>query len=551
MVVIGNEQRVYGTLVSDNCYIDLRRFAIVFDSTSKSPAKSTTVTYGDAVPMTQNGYKYSGYITLFMYQELGDVYAAIEVRVCKRDKKTILIETYGEVALPDHDIGLWFNKNNIKYFNSQYDFPQSGSETVTYIDLSTNTSYTWNGSSYTKGDGWIQLNSEIIGNTLSYNEQLISKFEEKGNKSSLSLINCCKYCPDICEEYCNISTSIYSYKLKTRVIGYEKVKLDIEFERCHDMDRKIIPYGIKNLGYKTILIQPQNLCIEYKFKFESGNAYLLFWIYPTSNASRLEYANIGIKMKLYHYNSYGFYATGFLSDFYDDDEDKEIPLHHTSGYILPTDACFLNLIGKTIKVNSMLIDQYAKIISISDEDNIAIIDPDTIFSDHSSNQIWPLIDGDFELTGTIIRDPYKIYHITYFTILKSAVNLIDLYIDLTMTITFSDVVTLRSMYLGNDYYINRGTKYGDYMVAFTDITHNEDNTYTAKWNGKLNGSLDLTMNLPQTLCIYIDATVKKETTTISGNVKWSSASSGRELHYGDRCLIVNHSFDNQTAVIIS
>jgi len=191
----------------------------------------------------------------------------------------------------------------------------------------------------------------------------------------------------------------------------------------------------------------------------------------------------------------------------------------------------------------MLIDQYAKIISISDEDNIAIIDPDTIFSDDSSNQIWPLIDGDFELTGTIIPDPYKIYHITYFTILKSAVNLIDLYIDLTMTITFSGVVTLRSMHFGN--------KYGDYMVAFTDITHNEDNTYTAKWNGKLNGSLDLTMNLPQTLCIYIDATVKKEITTISGNVKWSSASSGRELHYGDRCLIVNHSFDNQTAVIIS
>ena len=201
----------------------------------------------------------------------------------------------------------------------------------------------------------------------------------------------------------------------------------------------------------------------------------------------------------------------------------------------------------------MLINQYAKIISISDEDNIAIIDPDTIFSDDSSNQIWPLIDGDFELTGTIIHDPYKIYHITYFTILESAVNLIDLYIDLTMTITFSGVVTLRSMYLGNDYYINSGANYGDkYMVAFTDITHNEDNTYTAKWNGKLNGSFGLTLYPNTNLYIYIDTNVYCEGTTISGNVAWSSASSGRELHYGDKCLVVNGIYnDGFEAVIIS
>ena len=551
MSVTGTQQRVYGTLIYDNCHIDLRRFAIVFGSTTKSPRKSSNVLYGNEVPMIQTGYKYSGYITLFMYQDTGDVYAAIEVRVCKRDKKTILIDTYGEIALPNYDIILWFDKNNTKYFASQYDFPQFGSETTTYIDLSTNNSYVWHGAGYTEGDGWVELGSETVGNILSHNTQTITKFEEKGSKNSLSLINCCKYCPDICEEYCDIFTSIHSYKLKTRVIGYEKVKLDIGFEYYHDVNRKIIPYGIKNLGYKTILIQPQNLCIEYKFKMEDGNTYFMFWIYPSSNTSRLEYGTICIKAILYPYASYGFCATGFISDFYDD-ETKEIPLHNNFSYILPTHTDYNNLVGKIIKTDAMSVTQYANIISIDDTDNIAIIDPNTIFSSSGSNQIRPIIDGNFTLTGTVIYEHFSMYHITYFKILEIDVNLEDLYIDLNMTVTFNNVVTLRSMYLGNEYYINHGTNYGDYMVQFTNIIHNPDNTYTAIWNGKLNGSFGLTLYPNTNLYIYIDTNVYCEGTTISGNVAWSSASSGRELHYGDKCLVVNGIYnDGFEAVIIS
>jgi hypothetical protein len=390
----------------------------------------------------------------------------------------------------------------------------------------------------------------MYGSKMSHFKTTLDKFKEDG-KTGLTTINCCKYCPDICEEYCDIFTSIHSYKLKTRVIGYEKVKLDIGFERYHDMNRKIIPYGIKNLGYKTILIQPQNLCIEYKFKMEDGNTYFMFWIYPSSNTSTLEYGTICIKAILYPYALYGFCATGFISDFYDD-ETKEIPLHNNFSYILPTHTDYNNLVGKIIKTNAMLVTQYAKIISISDEDNIAIIDPNTIFSSSGSNQIRPIIDGNFTLTGTVIYEHFSMYHITYFKILEIDVNLEDLYIDLNMTVTFNNVVTLRSMYLGNEYYINHGTLYGDYMVAFTDITHNEDNTYTAKWNGKLNGSFGLTLYPNTNLYIYIDTNVYCEGTTISGNVAWSSASSGRELHYGDKCLVVNGIYnDGFEAVIIS
>ena len=110
MTVTGTEQRVYGTLVGGispiGCIIDLHRFALVSGSTTQSPTEASTVTYADTTPYRQCGYKYDGYLTLFLsisgstvYAASGStVYAAVEVRICKNDPKRIVIETYGEVA---------------------------------------------------------------------------------------------------------------------------------------------------------------------------------------------------------------------------------------------------------------------------------------------------------------------------------------------------------------------------------------------------------------------------------------------------------------------
>jgi hypothetical protein len=539
--VTGTQQRVYGTLIYDNCHIDLRRFAIVFGSTTKSPAKSTTVTYGDAVPMTQTGYKYSGYITLFMYQELGDVYAAIEVRICKRDRKTILIETYGEVALPDHDIGLWFNKNNIKYFNSQYDFPQSGSETVTYIDLSTNTSYTWNGSSYTEGDGWIQLDSEIIGNTLSHNEQTITKFEEKGDKNSLTLMNCCKYCPDKCVDHCKVQIATSSCRLTSCVIGLERIKLNMEYlyGDYWTADVITIPYGLKYDGYETYYYSYYGICIEYKIGFDDG-FYLEYWVYTLTNQSTLMYVEFAVRLMGIGsvvnspYPVKSIFVSGFVSDFHEDGEITPPVIIDGSVSRYPVIESFDTLIGKTIHTFSG-IPEHAKILDI-DENGIAYIDPETIESE-GPHEFKPRIDGDFEISTNSARRTCEV------KILDWDIPLGDLCIDLTMTVTFFTSAphiptTMSAQYPPCIFPMGGNWIYDSEPMP--DFIRNPDGTFTIHREGPLtqkqlkyyssDAGVGIHFRIDQDL--YCSA-------LLSGNIRWYT-STGREMHYGDKGLLVSN-----------
>ena len=73
--------------------------------------ESFTIVYADTTPYRQCGYKYAGYLTLFLSISGSSVYAAVEVRICKNDPKRIVIETYGEVAKTvTGGMALWFNK---------------------------------------------------------------------------------------------------------------------------------------------------------------------------------------------------------------------------------------------------------------------------------------------------------------------------------------------------------------------------------------------------------------------------------------------------------
>lgn len=157
MTVTGTEQRVYGTLTG-GCIIDLHRFALVSGSTTQSPTEASTVTYADTTPYKQCGYKYSGYITLFLSISGSSVYAAVEVRICKNDPKRIVIETYGEVAKTvTGGMALWFNKGT----DAEPD--------------------------------WVKLNSTTSGVIMPYATTSYTFRETKRNGATT--IDCCKKCP--------------------------------------------------------------------------------------------------------------------------------------------------------------------------------------------------------------------------------------------------------------------------------------------------------------------------------------------------------------------
>jgi len=559
LTVTGTEQRVYGTLIADNCNINIRRFAIVMDDMDKSPIQSSNVVYADAVPMTQTGYKYSGYITLFMYQDTGDVYAAIEVRICKTDQKTIIIDSYGEIELPASEIyegvSLWFDKNNTKYFASQDDFPETGSINVTYVDGSTGHSYIWTGASYTAGNGWTKLNDAMYGSKMNHFKTTFDKFKEDG-KTGLTTINCCKNCPDECTNNCEIDVIARGYYYLACISGFEKITLflypDLGFSSIQH-----IPYGINNYGYKTVYFPDHNICIEYKIEFDD-DFLLKAWIYPKSPIIEMRYIDIFIRITSHSYkhNKY-FRISGFLSDF-KDHENIFTPLVYT-GYVTMTssepvitidDPYYVTLFNKTIKINSEWFpeqySQYAKIVNIEKDLNnryVVYIDPETIVSSHptKSHEIRPIIDGDFELSKIC----YASDTIASFLVVESEdIPLRDLYRDLDMTIEFTDLggniiknvlSSYKPIYWGIIF--EEGT-FPNYLeiLEMTDITPNEDySKYTVRWRGSMQNDYAYNTSLtPQGICIRINyfypCIVK-----ITGNIRWYT-STGREIHYGDKGL---------------
>lgn len=218
MSVSGTQQRVYGTLTG-GCIIDLHRFALVSGSTTLSPLEASTVTYADTTPYKQCGYKYSGYITLFLSISGSSVYAAVEVRICKNDAKRIVIETYGEVAKTvTGGMSLWFNK---------------GSET---------------------SPDWVKLNSTTSGVIMPYATTSYTFTESKRNGSTT--IDCCKKCPSCGCKTCNITGLSLSYKspagwptgIGIRIIGDPFAALDKEITQISDNEKlETIKYS---QGYK-------------------------------------------------------------------------------------------------------------------------------------------------------------------------------------------------------------------------------------------------------------------------------------------------------------
>ena len=264
MTVTGTEQRVYGTLVG-GCIIDLHRFALVSGSTAQSPIEATTVTYADTTPYKQCGYKYAGYLTLFLSISGSTVYAAIEVRICKNDAKRIVIETYGEVAnTVTGGMSLWFNKGSDKHFPTRDDFPETGSNNVNYIDDATDTYYIWNETIYEEGSCWVKLNSTTSEVIMPYATTSYTFKESKRNGSTT--IDCCKKCPSCGCKTCNITGLSLTYKTPDGSSGTVTPST-------------ISSYGYTNNGDYTAFFASQKSFIEYKLKCDS----LQFWIGDTGS----------------------------------------------------------------------------------------------------------------------------------------------------------------------------------------------------------------------------------------------------------------------------
>ncbi len=207
MTVTGTEQRVYGTLVG-GCIIDLHRFALVSGSTTLSPPNASTVTYADTTPYKQCGYKYAGYLTLFLSISGSSVYAAVEVRICKNDPKRIVLETYGEVAKTvTGGMALWFNKGTDKHFPTRDDFPETGLSNINYIDDATGKYYIWNETVYEEGSCWVKLNSTASGVIMPYATTSYTFKESKRNGATT--IDCCKKCPSCGCKTCNVLDRFY------------------------------------------------------------------------------------------------------------------------------------------------------------------------------------------------------------------------------------------------------------------------------------------------------------------------------------------------------
>jgi len=236
-MIVGNEQRVYGTLVSD-CYIWLHRFALVNDKTHSPSDPGAPVYYGDNstyAKITNCGYLYNGYFTIrFVLEPQSDEAEAIfEVRKCRTGRNYIFIETYGE-KIPSYFVSIWFNK---------------GTEAV---------------------PDWVKLNDNFTTNTLEYKEDIFS-FRETKSQSQTYEIGCCKPCSTKCVCLnCSIQSRI---AFRTSAVGQlNPLPTTPDDPRLfgYPTHYKFLGYGITNHGTETYIWEDgggsvYDLYFEYKF----------------------------------------------------------------------------------------------------------------------------------------------------------------------------------------------------------------------------------------------------------------------------------------------
>lgn len=303
MTVTGTEQRVYGTLVG-GCIIDLHRFALVSGSTTQSPIEASTVTYADTTPYRQCGYKYDGYLTLFLSISGSTVYAAVEVYICKNDNKRIVLETYGEVAKTvTGGMALWFNKGTDKHFPTRDDFPETGSSNINYIDDATGKYYIWNETVYEEGSCWVKLNSTTSGVIMPYATTSYTFKESKRNGSIT--IDCCKKCPSCGCKNCDIANR---FRIITTTFTIIPIKSCCEYVNITQSDSTSTGststhYGYNHLGDQSVIFT--NIIIEYKLTCDTVN----IWVY--SKETNMVYS------KVEYYDDSGIWnviAEGFKED---------------------------------------------------------------------------------------------------------------------------------------------------------------------------------------------------------------------------------------------
>jgi len=284
LTVTGTEQRVYGTLVG-GCIIDLHRFALVSDSITDSPTTAVTVTYADTTPYNQCGYKYDGFLTLFLSISGASVYAAVEVYICKNDKERIVLETYGEVAKTVTDgMSLWFNKGTDKHFPTRYDFPETGSSNINYIDDATGKYYIWNETVYEEGSCWVKLNSTASDVIMPYAKTSYTFKETKRNGSIT--IGCCKRCPTCRCKNCYIwdrfKIIYYTFSCSTNCCEY----VTLSYSSHTTIASSGLLYGLN--GYGELTVNLAYVTIEYKLKCDTIN----IWLYRSYSVTELTYIEV-------------------------------------------------------------------------------------------------------------------------------------------------------------------------------------------------------------------------------------------------------------------
>lgn len=262
-VVYGTEQRVYGVMIGQ-CYIDLHRFALVYNSEDQVPKQpiegvpnNDIVSYfGDSeysnrVIVQECGYKYDGNVTIFFCPEVDPAVddipvACIEFKYCQ-SLNEIEIWTYtyddrnGVEHLASKPISLWYNskKSNEDKPRSPPDDPEIDKEYVIgdYAlgdwENHDGEMAVWNGSSWTFSEyvKWNKLNavSPITINNVLTPQRLTDtddSFEFKKETASYKvskLVPGCKECDSPLCKYCDIQSKIKFTYTKTGELTYEAV----------------------------------------------------------------------------------------------------------------------------------------------------------------------------------------------------------------------------------------------------------------------------------------------------------------------------------------
>ncbi len=225
MTVTGTEQRVYGTLVSENCEISMNRFRVIRGSTlypldTQNPYNSVH----DFNIILDCGRRYDGYITCLFKEENflvdEDIRSAtcLEIRICNDYKNRIVFESYGELKPEKNGSrAIWFNKGTEdKIYNSKDQFPEKGISGINYFATDINKCYIWNDEKYEIGTLWYLLNFVEEDQLMEYKKEVM-KFKEKNKAISTLEYSSKDNFPPLPS---SIPSKVYNYYAKDTDIYY-------------------------------------------------------------------------------------------------------------------------------------------------------------------------------------------------------------------------------------------------------------------------------------------------------------------------------------------